>query len=136
MTSNEAADRLEIFELLNRYGFAIDDKDWEALGEVFCHDCTADYGKFGSFEGATAVVDWMAPAHVGLTTQHAMANMVVKVDGDTATARSYVTVTLQPTGAKMFRAGGQYHDTLEKRDGRWQIKTRLYTTIWEQNPAV
>ncbi|HRE03131.1 MAG TPA: nuclear transport factor 2 family protein [Ilumatobacteraceae bacterium] len=130
-THSDLTDRLDIAEVLNRYAFAIDDKDWVALGEIFTDDCIADYGPFGTFDGSAAVVDWMAPAHVGLTTQHAMANMVITVSGDTATARSYVTVSLQPDGHEPFRVGGAYHDEFRRTGDRWQISNRSYTTIWQ-----
>jgi 3-phenylpropionate/cinnamic acid dioxygenase small subunit len=131
--SNGIADRLEIVDLLNRYAVAIDDKDWEALSEVFCDDCTADYGQFGTFNGVDAVVAWMAPTHADLTTQHAMANMVIAIDQDTATARSYVHVFLRPDQSPSFRVGGAYRDELRRVDGRWKIANRVYTTIWQQN---
>lgn len=127
-----AADRFQIADVLCRYAFAIDDQNWADLRHVFTPDCVAEYGRFGSFDGVEAVIAWMEPAHQGLTTQHAMANIVADVNGDAATARSYVTVTLQPAGAPMFRTGGQYVDALQRIDGAWRITRRSYSTIWEQ----
>jgi 3-phenylpropionate/cinnamic acid dioxygenase small subunit len=124
----------EITSVLHRYAFAIDDKDWEGLRSVFTVDCTADYGKFGRFDSVDAVIAWMAPVHVGLTTQHSMSNIMIDVRGQTATARSYVNVTLQPDGAPPFHAGGGYADTLVAVAGGWRIATRTYTTLWQHGP--
>jgi 3-phenylpropionate/cinnamic acid dioxygenase small subunit len=125
--------RTRIADVLVRYCFAIDDKDWAALHEVFTPDCVADYGDFGLFEGADAVVAWMAPVHVGLVTQHALGNVLVTVDGDRAASRSYVTVTLQPDGGAMFRTGGSYRDELRRDGDRWRIARRTYATIWRED---
>jgi len=133
MTSDSQGPAIaEITKLLHRYAFAIDDKDWAALHDVFNDDCVADYGSFGSFTGADAVCAWMESAHVGLTTQHAMANITIDVDGRLAHSRSYVTVTLQPEGGAMFRTGGEYRDTILEADGTWRIERRTYRTIWQQ----
>jgi hypothetical protein len=126
-------DRTAIADLLHAYAFAIDDQAWERLLDVFAERCTADYGQFGSFESAQAVHDWMRDAHVGLTSQHAMANIVIDVDGDHATARSYVTVTIvrTDTPSAMLRTGGEYRDRLARVDGSWRISERAYRTVWQ-----
>ena len=40
----EAADRMEITELLHRYAHAVDNGDFALLGEVFTADATVDFG--------------------------------------------------------------------------------------------
>jgi ketosteroid isomerase-like protein len=132
MDTETLADQVAITTVLHRYAFAIDDKDWQGLRDVFSVDCTADYGPFGRFEGIDAVVAWLAPVHVGLTTQHAMSNIVAQVTGRTATARSYVTVSLQPDDGPLLRVGGGYSDLLRQVDGQWRIAERVYSTIWQQ----
>ena len=125
-------DHVAITELLNRYAFTIDDQTWDDLLDVFTDSCRADYGQFGTFDTAQAVADWMRGAHVGLTSHHALANISVKVDGERATARSYVTVTILASAASsMLRTGGEYRDVLTRVDGRWRIAERTYRTVWQ-----
>ncbi|MGD9996832.1 MAG: nuclear transport factor 2 family protein [Ilumatobacteraceae bacterium] len=129
----ERDDRTQIADLLHSYAFAIDDQDWGRLLDVFSDRCTADYGRFGCFESAQAVHDWMRDAHVGLTSHHALANVVIELRGDDASARSYVTVTIQRTDdpSTMLRTGGEYRDRLSRVDGRWRISEREYRTVWQ-----
>src|ERR1700709_1573106 len=47
MWAMETADRLELHELPGRYGDAIDDRDWEALGRIFTEDATFDLTDLG-----------------------------------------------------------------------------------------
>jgi len=127
-------DQVAIAKLLHRYAFTIDDQTWDDLLDIFTDPCRADYGQFGSFDTAQAVTDWMRDAHVGLRSQHAIANVSAQVDGDRATARSYVTVTILTTAdaPSMLRTGGEYRDVLARLDGRWRIAERTYRTIWEE----
>ncbi|HEY3485808.1 MAG TPA: nuclear transport factor 2 family protein [Ilumatobacteraceae bacterium] len=127
-------DHVAITQLLHRYAFTIDDQTWDDLLDIFTDSCRADYGQFGSFDSSQAVTDWMRDAHVGLKSHHAIANVTADVDGDRATARSYVTVTILTTTEtpSMLRTGGEYRDVLTRVDGRWRIAERDYRTIWQE----
>jgi hypothetical protein len=59
-------------------------------------------------------------------TKHVVTNVVIDVDGDTATARSYATV-LQQTDVLPLQpiASGRYVDRFERVDGRWRFADRL-----------
>jgi hypothetical protein len=59
-------------------------------------------------------------------TKHVTTNVMVEVDGDTATARSYYTV-MQQTDVLPLQPiiCGRYHDRFEQRDGAWRFIDRL-----------
>jgi hypothetical protein len=59
-------------------------------------------------------------------TKHVTTNVVVEVDGDTATSRCYFTV-LQQTDVLPLQPiiGGRYQDAFAKRDGTWRFTDRL-----------
>lgn len=59
-------------------------------------------------------------------TKHVTTNVMVEVDGDTATARSYYTV-LQQTEVLPLQPiiCGRYHDRFAKQDGAWRFSDRL-----------
>jgi 3-phenylpropionate/cinnamic acid dioxygenase small subunit len=63
-------------------------------------------------------------------TKHVVSNVLidVDVDGDRASARSYVTV-FQQTDALPLQpiASGRYLDELERADGAWRFTDRLIT---------
>jgi hypothetical protein len=59
-------------------------------------------------------------------TKHVTTNVMVEVDGDTATARSYYTV-MQQTEVLALQPiiCGRYHDAFAKQGGAWRFTDRL-----------
>jgi hypothetical protein len=59
-------------------------------------------------------------------TKHVTTNVMVELDGDTATARSYYTV-MQQTEVLPLQPiiCGRYHDAFAKRGGAWRFTDRL-----------
>ena len=51
MSMQEISDRLEIQDLMLRYSYAIDSRDWDALDHVFTPDAHIDYSVFGGSVG-------------------------------------------------------------------------------------
>src|SRR5207344_856341 len=79
-----SADRLEIQDLMARYGFAVDGQDWDAYRRVFTPTATIDYSDSGGMRAELEeIVAWisvvLAP-YAGL--QHNMTNHVAEIDGD------------------------------------------------------
>ena len=54
MSLQEISDRLEIQDLMVRYSYAIDNRDWDALDDVFTPDAHIDYSVFGGSVGTLA----------------------------------------------------------------------------------
>jgi SnoaL-like domain len=64
-----------------------------------------------------------------LRTKHVITNVIIELDGDTATSRCYCTVfqgtddfPLQPIAA------GRYHDRFEKVGGKWRFTERVFVS--------
>jgi hypothetical protein len=97
---DEAADRLEIVELLHRYALAIDLGDWGLLRSLFTEDARADYGSVGQYaagdaevRGADAIVAWLRAALAPFPdVLHFMSNHIVDLQGDRAATLSYMHV--------------------------------------------
>jgi 3-phenylpropionate/cinnamic acid dioxygenase small subunit len=134
----EISDRLEIDDLLSRYTFAIDDKDWDALDDVFVPDAQIDYTTSGGIKGAFPEIKaWLAKTLVMFPmTQHVLGNRRVTFDGDTATSRTYF---FNPMGApkgdggdglQLFYVGGYYNDRLVRTGDGWRIAERFEETAW------
>jgi hypothetical protein len=51
LTIEEMSDRLEIMDLLASYSHAIDQRDWDALDDVFTPDALIDYTEMGGSRG-------------------------------------------------------------------------------------
>jgi len=128
---DEPADRQDIGELLVRYASAIDGRDWDLFRTCFTPDCRTDYQDIGVWGDVEGVTQFMVDAHAGMGhTQHRISNAAVAVDGDRATARTYVDmVGLSPDGASGVNAIGWYDDELVRTDDGWRIARRRYRTV-------
>jgi hypothetical protein len=129
-------DRLEIDDLLTRYATAIDGRDWDLLDTVFTPDAHLDYRTAAGIDGSFPEVKaWLAEVLPSLfeVTQHLVANRVIQIDGDRATARS---MFLNPNrhkegdGYRHFICGGYYDDELARRPEGWRITRRVEDMTW------
>jgi 3-phenylpropionate/cinnamic acid dioxygenase small subunit len=134
-----STDRDEIFDVLIRYATAIDTRDWALFRTCFTADCRSDYGDIGSWTDREGITDFMVQAHADLgQTLHRITNPAIAVEGDTATARSYVHM-LVPVAAGStvaFNAFGYYDDELVRAEEGWRIAVRTFTTVVSDDPAI
>jgi uncharacterized protein (TIGR02246 family) len=119
------SDKDEIRELLARYCFALDADRFEEMAALFTPDGVwqtafgTGTGRAGIVAQARSIATGPRPRRVHLTT-----NIVIDLDGDTATARSnWALVQNTPDGPAIASAGA-YLDRLTKLDGRWLFKHR------------
>ena len=130
-------DKQEITELLTRYLRSVDRGDIGTLRACYLPGATEDHG--GLFDGpASEYVDSIVAAltHPRSRTSHNMTNLLIELDGDTATAESYCL-----TWARIKASGEYYHsfvgarmlDRLERRDGAWGIARRQLIWDWNQD---
>lgn len=137
---DEAADRREIDDLLIRYCTLVDRRDVDALVvEVFAEDAVDNHGlglwsgRQGLHEGFT----WVLSRFAG--TVHQITNFDVRLDGDRASSRTYVTgwhwlphegEEPRPAGrAADFVVVGAYDDELERRPEGWRIVHRTFRQV-------
>ena len=122
------ADKAQIAEVLIRYATGIDFKDWPLLRTCWTDDVDADYGDVGRFSSADALTDLMAQIHDGMgQTYHRLSNLAITVEGDRATARSYVHALLMAIpddSASWVEALGHYDDELVRTTDGWRIARR------------
>lgn len=139
MTPEELSDRAEIHDVVVRYGWAIDTKDWDLLDTCFTPDAHLDYssnpgGKAGAYPEIRA---WLAEALAAFpVTQHLMSNIDVRLDGERATVR---TMVANPQGAAtrkgpphFFFIGARYDDRFVRTADGWRIAERVETLLWFQ----
>jgi hypothetical protein len=61
--------------------------------------------------------------------RHTLSNVVIRLDGNTATSPARWTVmTPGPAGRPMLGGTGRYVDSLTKQGGAWKFKRRVITT--------
>lgn len=117
----------EIARGLAAFARAMDERNWAALDDVLTGDATGDLGT-GPLAGRAAIVGLMRSFLDACgPTQHLLGNLVVEVDGDTASSRCYVCDMHLGAGDKShltLRGLGEYHDRWRRIDGRWRMVHR------------
>ncbi|WP_102142340.1 nuclear transport factor 2 family protein [Mycobacterium hubeiense] len=121
-------DKAQITEVLIRYATGIDFKDWALFRTCWADDVDIDYGDLGRHTNPDEFTTLMKQIHGGMgQTYHHISNMAVDVDGDHATARSYVHAVLQAVPAdssSWIDALGHYDDELVRTPDGWRIAKR------------
>lgn len=140
---DERAIRAVVFE----YAWAIDTKDWAALGACFTEVCDVSFGHADpslphphatggdvAFSSSDEFVDYIARTHEPIISVHMMGATVVALASTTAaTARTYGRIVLAPRGsAGRFESAGVYEDALRKEGGAWRLSARRYTRLWSE----
>lgn len=116
---------------LGRFARILDEREWQAMGEVFADDISFDYGE-GGHSGIGAL---LATFRLFLDpcgpSQHLLGSIVVTVEGNRAYSRAYVQARHQGKGPKahlFFDSNGEYRDRWERRSDGWRIVRR--DAIW------
>ena len=133
---DQLADRLAITDVLTRYSWSIDKKEFDGLDDVFTSDAHIDYTSSGGPKGPFPEVKaWLASVLPHFPVyQHLVTNVDVRLDGDTATSRAEFynpMVTAKPDGSRgIFFVGGEYHDRLVRTGAGWRIAERIEVSVW------
>ncbi|WP_156686086.1 nuclear transport factor 2 family protein [Mycobacterium sp. Marseille-P9652] len=127
----EREDRQDIADLLVRYATGIDRRDWPLFRTVFTDDCELDYGVIGAWRGVDAVTQFMTEVHaMAGHTLHRLSNQAIAVDGDRATARTYVDALIMAADNRGCVNGiGFYDDECVRTPDGWRIARRQFTTV-------
>jgi hypothetical protein len=133
-----AEDRLAVIETCTRMAWYADEREWDALREVFADEVRLDYTSLQGGEPATVPRDQLVESWAGLlgelqATQHLVTNHLVAVSGDTAscTAAFQATHLLpNPHGDPFWTLGGSYRFELVRDGERWRISAVTMTATW------
>ncbi len=134
-------DRNEIVNLINLYGFAVDTQCWDLFGRIFTPDVEADFSAPAHWHDLASFKRDFAAFHDPFdSTQHAMLNHIVQIEGDSANAFTYGNwrlVRKAVDGDPRWDGTGWYDDMLVRTSEGWRIKKRVCRiTGWYGNPFV
>jgi hypothetical protein len=135
--SKEMAEIEEIKRLKARYFRCMDTKDWKGFGAVFASDATLDTTQeqpglevvVGSDAIAAFVESMVGPV---VTVHHGHMPEIELTSPTTAKGIwSMEDMLVFPEGApvRTLHGFGHYHETYEKIDGSWRIKTLVLTRL-------
>jgi len=137
LTLQEISDRLEIEDALRAYATALDvpGRRWDKWYDCFTEDAVCKYA--GMEPASPAELEEMFKRNdaTRLQTQHLFLNIVVTVDGDTASSRSeclYAAVDRGETPEKnvLRKAGLWFQDELVRTEAGWRVKHRVAHSRW------
>jgi 3-phenylpropionate/cinnamic acid dioxygenase small subunit len=134
VTPEDAAVRLEIAELLQRYGAALDERRFDLLDRVFTPDAELHY-RMGEQETRgdlarwkTLFRDFLRPFH---WTQHVVSVPQVELEGERALATSrliatHVQIRRRDATRSTWTVYGVYRDELARTASGWRIRRRSF----------
>ena len=135
-------DRFEIQDVLTRYCYAVDDRDWDAYRQLFTSDAVIDDTVTGGIKsGVEEHVAYLRKAlSKVLISQHAISTILVELNGNEAVVRAQCACPIVlDTGENdthvMFQ-GLWYRESLIRTDGGWKIRTLLEEGYWKHNVPV
>lgn len=130
--------RALISDLLDAYAEGIDERDFDKVASLFAPHAHLDYSSSGGPAGPRdEVMAWLRASLPAVAlTQHLLTNQRIRIDGDTATARTelFNPLLFDSGETLLLLLGGRYDDRLQRTDGGWQIVDRVHTTTWTAGP--
>ncbi|MEW1749608.1 nuclear transport factor 2 family protein [Streptomyces angustmyceticus] len=135
---SSVADRLDIIETCTRMAWYIDQREWDALGDVFSDEISLDYtslngGEPGLVPSKDLVASWSGLLGSFAATQHLLSNFLVDVQGDTAVTTAMFQATHRMPndhGGPLWTLGGTYRIGLERTGSGWRINSIVMTATW------
>lgn len=125
--------RIEIEAVVTRYATALDTKDYKLLRSCFTDDFTARYRTL-DFSSPDELCEYMEVIHRYIdASQHRLTNMVIDLDGNRATTKTYVEallVRVAHAAGPRYAVYGQYDDELAYSGASWRIRRRRFSEMW------
>lgn len=125
----------EIKQLKARYFRYMDTKQWSGWEEIFTADAVMDVSEEQVSEsvikGRDKIIPFVSKVLEGVVTVHHGHMPEIEVLSET-TARGIWSMEDKlrwPNGKTTLHGYGHYHETYEKVDGRWRIKTLKLTRL-------
>jgi 3-phenylpropionate/cinnamic acid dioxygenase small subunit len=131
-------DRAEIDDLLARYCFALDRRDWEDLREIFAADAVITYSGPRVSTGIGPIVEFFqTTASAVALTQHLLHTSRVWATGrGAAEGLTHVTahhvghdVALPAPETATYTVTGTYQDVFARTPAGWRISRRTLTLL-------
>jgi len=136
------SDRVEIQDILTRYCYAVDDRDWQSYRKLFTRDAEIDDTVTGGIRsGVEEHIAYMRKAlSKVLISQHAISTILVELSGNQARVRAHCSCPMVlDTGENnrhvMFQ-GLWYRNSLVRVGAGWKIHRLLEEGYWKHNAPV
>jgi ketosteroid isomerase-like protein len=114
-------------QLANRYGHVVDNRDLDALGEIFTDDAVFDASEVGgvAYRGLPAIREFFSRSDIHPPAHHTTNVYVHERDGRIRVSSKYIVGPLEGLART-----GVYEDVLRQQDGTWLICERKVFRRW------
>jgi len=134
LTLQQISDRIEIHDLLMRYSYAIDTRNFDALDDVFTPDAHIDYSVFGGSVGNLAETKQFLGEAMPMfsTLQHMVSGTTITFTGDDSAdtkTQCHNPMTMGEDETLMV-CGLWYVDKLVRTADGWRIKERVEEKVY------
>lgn len=143
-TTETAANKVAVKEVLYDLVMAADERDWDRMEARFAEDVEIGYHTTADPEAPIEPPtvrkakdirkNWEDLFAHTRGTQHSITNLVVEIDGDTATSKAYVTsfhVALPRLNADQWhQTFGAYRHKYQRIDGVWRVTSMVYKQLY------
>lgn len=139
MNLQELSDQAELLQLVTRYAYAIDEREFDQLDQVFTADARIDYTAMGGIAGDYPTVKaWLPTALQHFPGyQHFIGNTLFEVDGDQASGKiacfNPMVVPNADGGTDTMFLGLWYLDRYQRTALGWRIAERSERKSYEYN---
>ena len=134
MTPEDLVDIETIKQLKARYCRYLDTKDWAAWRTIFADDFLSDTSQAGGkvIEGADEFVAFTRKSLRNQATAHQVHAPEIELTSATTARGIWALEDVVRFGPGVnLRGYGHYHETYEKVDGQWRIKSSTLTRLRE-----
>ena len=139
LTYEQISDRIEIEDVLVRYCYAVDDRDWDAYRGLFTADAVIDDRVTGGLQsGVEDHVQYLKKALAGVQlSQHAISTVLIDVNGNHAKVRAHcscpMVVDIGEAKRQVFFQGLWYRNSMLRTGEGWKISHLVEEGYWTHN---
>lgn len=139
LTHDQISDRLEIEDLLARYCYAVDDRDWDAYQSLFTLDAVIDDRVTGGIQsGVEEHIRYLSGALSKIVlSQHAISTVCIDLRVGSAKVRAHcscpMVVDVGEAKPHVFFQGLWYRNSLVRTQGGWKIVHLVEEGYWTHN---
>lgn len=138
LTLQDMSDRFEIQDLIVAYCYAVDNRDFDALDDVFTPDAIIDYSEMVGVKGRLPEIKAFLSESLGKVRafQHAVSTTQYMIDGDTARTRTAVynpMVIDEDARERVMVFGLWYHHDYVRTAVGWRISGLREQACYSEN---
>jgi hypothetical protein len=139
LSREQMSDRVEIEDVLTRYCYAVDDREWNAYRDLFTPDAVIDDCVTGGLQsGVEQHIQYLRRALSKiLLSQHAISTIRINLSANSAEVRAHcscpMVVDLGTAKKHVFFQGLWYRNSLVRTHEGWKISHLVEGEYWTYN---